>query len=339
MILIVTAADDEPANRVEATLRQRGADVLRFDAADFPSKVRITVAFRDATPRYAVRIDGRTVRCDDFSAVWYRKPGACVAAPSISDPEVRKVVEQDAREFLASVWDSFDCRALPGPPSVMATAQRKASQMRRAKALGFDVPPTAFTNDPSEFLDLYRECSGKLISKITSTLALQPRFGSEFARFTDLVSTRDVARAQAISLCPIIVQGYVPKRLELRVTVVGQQVFAAEIHSQATHRTRVDWRRYDLAATPHRVHELPADIAARCVALVADSGLVFGTIDLILTPHGRYVFLELNSAGEYGWIEDLTGLPISAAIADFLLGEPMRGNRRAAQTHEEPCHV
>ena len=139
MILIVTAPDDEPAARVEARLRRRGADVLRFDAADFPSKARISVSFRDSVPRYTWRTPERTVRFDTLSAVWYRKPGRCVAAPAIVDAEVRRVVEQDATEFLASVWDSLDCRSLPGPPSAMSVAQRKASQMGRAKALGFEA--------------------------------------------------------------------------------------------------------------------------------------------------------------------------------------------------------
>jgi glutathione synthase/RimK-type ligase-like ATP-grasp enzyme len=69
------------------------------------------------------------------------------------------------------------------------------------------------------------------------------------------------------------------------------------------------------------VHQLPEKVAQQCVDLVARSRLVYATIDLILTPDDRYVFLELNSAGEYGWIESLTGLPISEAIADYLLGD------------------
>jgi glutathione synthase/RimK-type ligase-like ATP-grasp enzyme len=103
--------------------------------------------------------------------------------------------------------------------------------------------------------------------------------------------------------------------------VVGKRVFAAEIHSQVSNRTRFDWRRYDLRTTPHRPHELPPDVARRCIELTAQLRLAYAAIDLILTPDDRYVFLELNSAGEYGWIEDLTGLPISQAIADYLLGD------------------
>jgi hypothetical protein len=31
------------------------------------------------------------------------------------------------------------------------------------------------------------------------------------------------------------------------------------------------------------------------------------------------VFLEINPSGQYGWIEGLTGLPITQAIAELLV--------------------
>ena len=61
----------------------------------------------------------------------------------------------------------------------------------------------------------------------------------------------------------------------------------------------------------------------------------------MLTPDDRYVFLELNSAGEYGWIEDLTGLPIRDAIAAHLLGDVATDPPAPARSPatEEPCHA
>ena len=326
MILIITSPDDEPATRVETMLRARGAGVLRFDIADFPSRVNLTIGYRPGSPKYCLRIAGQTYRFNRVDAVWYRKPGSVEVHAAIKDPEVRNVLEQDCREFLSSFWESLDARALPGVPSDMQYAQRKASQLGRAQALGFEIAPTIVSNDPAEFLDLYRSQAGRLISKIIGSLTLRSRMGTEFMRYTNTVSRRDVMHAQSISYGPLVLQAYVPKKVELRVTVVGERVFAAEIHSQAANRTRFDWRRYDLRSTPHRVHQLPADVARRCVELVKQSRLTYAAIDLILTPDDRYVFLELNSAGEYGWIEQLTGLPISEAIADYLLGERTSAN-------------
>lgn len=325
MILIVTTPADLTAQAVERRLRSRGVKAVLFDSGRFPAEARITVSYRDGLPRYVVRMDGQILCLDEVTSIWFRRPNPCVAHASIVDEEVRGVVEKDCGEFLGALWESMDCLMLPGTPAAMKIAQRKPTHMARAKALGFDIAPTLFTNDPQEFLDLYRQQEGRLIHKITASLALKERMGTEFSRLTCGVTRRDVMHAESVSLAPIVFQAYVPKRLELRVTVVADRVFTAEIHSQDSNRTQFDWRRYDLGSTPHRAHELPRDVAERCVQLVAQFGLTYGTIDLILTPDGRYVFLELNSAGEYGWIEQVTGLPISDAVADLLMS-PMRAH-------------
>jgi glutathione synthase/RimK-type ligase-like ATP-grasp enzyme len=46
----------------------------------------------------------------------------------------------------------------------------------------------------------------------------------------------------------------------------------------------------------------------------------FAAIDLIVTPNNDYTFLDANPSGQWAWIEDETGLPIAAAIADALEG-------------------
>jgi hypothetical protein len=51
-------------------------------------------------------------------------------------------------------------------------------------------------------------------------------------------------------------------------------------------------------------------------------GLVYGAIDLRLTPEGRYIFLEINPAGQFLHIEYATGQPIAAALAQSLLKKP-----------------
>jgi len=206
---------------------------------------------------------------------------------------------------------------------VIRQAQLKAAQLGIAGALGFELPPTLFTNSPEEFLQFYRQHNGNIVSKLAG-FSFFDTVGATFTRYTEVVSPRDVSYARSVQYCPVIFQAYVPKRVELRITVVGQQVFAAEIHSQATNHTRHDWRRYDLYQTPHAVHELPQEVAEMCVRLVEQLGLCYGAIDMVLTPDGRYVFLEINPNGQYLWIEGLTGLPISDAICDLLLSGSTR---------------
>jgi hypothetical protein len=49
------------------------------------------------------------------------------------------------------------------------------------------------------------------------------------------------------------------------------------------------------------------------------NALLYGAIDLRLTPEGRYVFLEINPAGQFLYIENATGQQIAAAVARTLL--------------------
>jgi glutathione synthase/RimK-type ligase-like ATP-grasp enzyme len=137
--------------------------------------------------------------------------------------------------------------------------------------------------------------------------------------FTQLLSQKDLSNDESLRACPAIYQEYVNKQSELRVTVVGSKVYACEIHSQATEQTRIDWRRYDLPNTPHRAYKLTTDIEAKCLAITRHFGLMFSTIDLVVRPDGQVVFLEMNPNGQWGWIEELTGLPIARSIAELLI--------------------
>ncbi|HUQ04842.1 MAG TPA: hypothetical protein VM261_20210 [Kofleriaceae bacterium] len=321
MILILSGADDLHADHVAEMLRCRSAPVVRFDPASFPSRAQISLAYSPSGRNEAVLYaDGSRMDLAEVSAVWYRRPGAPVAHAEIRDSAARAYIELECSMVMQDLWSLLCDTWLPGRPLAVRRAEQKAFQLKTAASLGFELPPTVITNRPDELLELYRKHDGLVVSKQAAT-AFPSTVGFGMVRFTELVTTRDVAHAQTLSYCPMILQAYVPKRMELRITVVGRRVFAAEIHSQANNRTRHDWRRYHLARTPHLPHELPRDVERRCVGLVEALGLQYGAIDMIVTPDGRYVFVEINPNGQYLWIEYQTGLPISEAICDLLLDE------------------
>ena len=318
MILIVTGAVDPHADHVGDELRRRGADVIRFDPQQFPVGASISVTYGPTGQRGQIlQVDDRCVDLEAVSAVWYRRPKAPRSHPELRDEQASAYAADECKRFVEDVWESMASRWLPARPVVIHRAAFKTSQLAVAASLGFELPPTLVTNSPERFREFYRQHSGNVVSKVASP-AFHRAVGDTFCRYTEVVTRRDVGYAESIRYAPVIFQAYVPKRLELRVTVVGSRVFSAAIDSQASNHTRHDWRRYDLDQTPHRPHGLPADVEQRCVRLVAELGLCYGAIDLVLTPDGRYVFLEINPNGQYLWIERMTGLPITDAICDLL---------------------
>lgn len=328
-VLILSYGEDSHARHVTQLLTSRGAEVVVFDATNFPQHGRLSAKLSpDGAIRRHLRLparpgaaqdEERLVDLDALAAVWFRRPAEPAPDAACTDQTRRQYVQQECAAFTADIWDGLDCRAVPAVDAVTRYAARKISQLVEAGRLGFELPPTLVTTDPDEFLDFYRAHDGRVITKVLEQLGAY-RLDDDFFRFTEPVSTRDVGFFEAIRECPVIVQPHLPKALELRVTVVGDRVFAAEIHSQASHHARLDWRRSDRRMTPYARHDLPAATAERCQRLLARLGLCYGAIDLILTPEGRYVFLEVNPSGQYLWVEKATGLPISEALCELLLG-------------------
>ena len=59
----------------------------------------------------------------------------------------------------------------------------------------------------------------------------------------------------------------------------------------------------DAGRPPAELTDLPSDVRERCLDLMHELGLVFGCIDLIVTPENEYVFLEVNEMGQFLWVE------------------------------------
>jgi glutathione synthase/RimK-type ligase-like ATP-grasp enzyme len=321
MILVLSLADDPVAREGERRLRARGADVLLFDSRTLPESAQLHLGWDAQGVRHGhlISAEGRAVDLSSIRAVWHRR--AMAGRPSaIRDPMHRKFVEEETDRVLWYLWSALEVPFLPAPLPVLRKTQEKLLQLDLAGRLGFAIPPTLVTNDPGEVLAFLRRHSHRCITKhLSSSSMTEAGMDATFMRFTEPITHRDMAAVSAVRLCPTFVQAYVDKRLELRVTVVGERVFAAEIHSQTSAHSRYDWRKYDHSRTPYFVHRLPREVEERCLRLTHALGLRYGALDLILTPDGRYVFLEINPAGEYQWVEARTGLPITDAICDLLV--------------------
>jgi hypothetical protein len=333
-ILILTNAGDEHLPPVARRLEARGERYVRLDPASFPGDAAATVTYgRDGLARRLVRHPGGILDLAEVRSVWYRRPG--VPGRSLGGRH-QQWAEATWRGVLRGLWDTLDCLWLPGTWAVQEAASQKVSQLALAARLGFRIPRTVTTSDPRAVLEFYELCGGRIIAKGAVPLELPGRDGEKREPYTRLVRRRDLIALRSLRHAPVIFQEYVPKRAELRVTVVGERVFAAEIDSQASARTRHDWRHYDDRRVRYSVHALPPELEARCVALTHALGLSYGAIDLILTPDGEYVFLEINSNGQWLWVEELTKLPIADAIAGLLAaGAAPNAAVRAAHSRRE----
>lgn len=315
-VLILATAADEHALAVAGHLTEAGDEVEIVDLSLFPQHARLTASYaccEDCGGRaYVVELpESRQVDLTRFDAVWWRRPQHPVIAPEVARQSHRLFAAAETHEALTGIWHALDARWV-NDPARDQVAHHKAYQLRVAHAADLAIPHTVITNDPDEarsFVDSkgYRDVIYKAFT------------GTETEwRETRLLRESEVALLDNVRYAPVIFQEYVPAVFDLRVTVVGEQVFAAAIHSQETEYP-VDVR-MDIASARMEPHELPDAVVDRLHDLMARLGLVYGAIDMRLRPDGKYVFLEINPAGQFLFIEQATGQPISAALADVLAG-------------------
>ena len=163
-----------------------------------------------------------------------------------------------------------------------------------------------------------------VITKMQSQFAIY-RGDEENVVFTNRVDPENLSTLDGLCYSPMIFQEMVPKSLELRVTVVGNQVFAASIDSQQCEETEVDWRRQGNQLAPAwQPFDFPKTEAKKLLQLATWFGLNYAATDYILTPEGDLVFLELNAAGEWLWLQLYADQDVASAMAEVLVNPKAR---------------
>lgn len=319
-VLILThSADHYTVDRVAQEVSRRGAHPLRVDTDDFPSELELTSAVDPDGGEVVLGSSAGELVGARIRAVWMRRQGT----PRLDDalePAWRDGCLRESQAALEGFLDGLDaagCRFI-NPLNAERAAQNKLHQLRLARTLGLEVPRTLVTNDAARVRAFFTQVHGRMVAKMQTPLTQSMEGGQPFV-YTTAIGPEHLEALDELRHSPMVFQERIDKARELRVAVVGGRCFVGTIDASRSRTGQVDWRR----AGPSECHwepgELPAQVAARLEQLVAALGLVYGAVDLIVTPEGRYVFLEVNPNGEWGMLEHDLGLPIAAALADALV--------------------
>lgn len=332
MIVIVSSAEDVHAQAVMRELEKQGVrDVRIFDLSDFPMRMDLTIRLAtDAQGEFVLTFpDGRRVPMDEVTAVWWRRPQAFGLPPTVTDPAHRQFAMSEAATAFQGMWQASSALWVN---NIMrdAAATHKPWQLALAAQIGLSIPETLMTNSPDEAKAFWARYPGDVVYKIF--------IATPYAwRETRMVRAEEEALADHVRLAPVIFQRYIPAIFDLRITAIGSQLFAAEAHAQQGDYP-VDVRvNRNIVYQPHR---LPPDVERKLLALMGGLGLEYGAIDMRLTPDGDYIFLEVNPAGQFLYVERAAGIPIAAALAHHLArGVPTPRAHSGAYQQYIPPHV
>jgi glutathione synthase/RimK-type ligase-like ATP-grasp enzyme len=289
---------------------------VRLDTDLHDSRSMAELVVEGNRVRTLLRVGEEELDGEDVTAVVYRHLHLR-DTPHIQDPQARELAESELRATLEGALLAIDAYWL-NHPHANRLARHKPLQLALAAREGFSIPDTRITDDPREIRALYADWGGSMVAKLVGGQIAAPMAGDQYVVHTTLVEPEDLCSDATLSACPAIYQRRVEKAFDLRVTVVGERVFACRIE-EVGEEGGVDWRGAGAGKVSIRPHELDRPTAERCLALMRGLGLDLAGLDLIVTPQGQTVFLEVNAAGQWLWVQEATGMPIAAAIADQLL--------------------
>ncbi len=280
MLLLVSNRDDLTTDFLVLELESRDAPFLRFNTEDYPSQV--TLRWRGGEAE--LRIGDADVEARTVTGVWWRRPSGPALPQTLTHAEARWAAGESAAA-LEGFFRTLDARWVSRPVAI-AAAECKMEQLVRAREAGFDTPRSLVTNDRAtarEFVDAHHA----VVSKSLHSGRI-PVPGGTALFYTSPVLREHLADEEPFGPEPSLLQEYVPKQYDVRVTVIGDTAYACRIDSQPDADAQTDWRRGDLEAMLHTIESIPAAVANRCIALTHAYGLRFSAIDLARHPDGRY---------------------------------------------------
>ncbi|MFI6024414.1 ATP-grasp ribosomal peptide maturase [Amycolatopsis magusensis] len=315
VVLVLTEPSDKSADLVVRELERRDVHVFRADTGDFPLSLSVSAWF-DGSWRGEIRGPEGAVGLRDIRSVYVRRPTAFTFPEAMNDAEQR-FAAREARRAIGGLLMSLPWCSWVNHPSRAADAEYKPLQLATAAACGLRVPRTAITDVPGDGVVLNVRLGGSVVYKTLSGASV-PDGQRVSLIYTTPVTVSDMSDRR-VALTAHQFQERVPKVRDVRATVVGKRVFAANILADEAVGELLDWRA-NYQALRYEPVDLPESVESSLLKMTDQLGLSFAAADFVVTSDDTHYFVDLNPSGQWGWIEEATALPIAEAIAVLLAG-------------------
>lgn len=315
MLLILTDKFDEHANLIIRKLNEDKINFFRLDL-DVNSLRHTKITFDGCN----WIVNNKNGICDlkDVKCVWARRAFVELTLEEQNEKDNDfKIWKNEWNKTLLGLYLSLGNVKWLNPLRKSYKAENKYLQMELAKEIGLKMPEIIVSNNSNELKDFCARNNDNVVLKLMSQEFYETEEGFK-GLYVNKINCEDLKEFKEENENPIVLQEYVDKLYEIRYTVVGEEHLVCKIDSQKSKIANIDWRRYDIANTPHFKIEPPKEIQSMVKKLMEKLQIEYGALDFIVSKNGEWYFLEINSMGQWLWIEELTGLDISGAIIKWI---------------------
>lgn len=305
-VLVLTCEEDLTADIVVSTLQDLGVPLVRLDPADLPGRVSLSAEYTGGDFHGYLKSGERMVSLSSLRSVWVRLPGT----PGARTAEQSAWIAVEAEQALYGMLTSTQARWM-NHPVASAQARYKPWQLRLAHRSGFLVPATLLTTFPSMARQFAAAHQDLVVKSVSGKHPGDPPMVLPTTRISPDTDFSGVAAG------PTLLQQHIPKEADIRLTCVGDHLFAA--------RKKADPEEVDSRFTHHGTWEpveVPDAVHRGVNSYMSAAQLAYGAFDFAEDPDGAWWFLECNQGGQFGFVQLETDQPIAQAIATWLAVEP-----------------
>jgi glutathione synthase/RimK-type ligase-like ATP-grasp enzyme len=220
-----------------------------------------------------------------------------------------KLILNEWAEALEGFFAHIPLAKWMNHPSCNVAASHKIEQLTRAPSLGFLVPDTLITQDAKNLRGFCARQNGRVIVKpMAGGRVERPEGQTDMLIYTNRVSPDQLDNLDDLPSCPTLFQQDIEKKCDVRITVVGQDVYAVELTAKEPGGSqRCDIRRNNMDDVTYKAITLPQNVVASLKRLMRHYNLRFATIDMAIGTDARWYFFEVNPNGQWAWL-DLAGV-------------------------------
>jgi glutathione synthase/RimK-type ligase-like ATP-grasp enzyme len=307
--LFLTNRDDLSVEYLIEKFRQKTDQYLRINSEDL-GLLEFDV---DPAGTIGCTVEGQFYDLTNIRSVLFKRVPSKFNTP-LND-EDRPYLNNERKHFLEGLYLTFSDAKWVNPMFATHTAERKIYQLFTAGRLGLDTPRSIVTNKYSKAIQFLQQNTSAIIKPVSN--GLQVVKDATYSIYTTDITAEIFASLElsAVFETPVYLQEKIANAADIRVTIVGRHIFAVRITKEGD---EVDWRKPDIIKQ-YAVINLPDKLQTQLLELNKFFGMVYSAIDLILTPEGKYIFLEINPVGEWVWLEHELGIDISGKLIQELL--------------------
>jgi ATP-GRASP peptide maturase of grasp-with-spasm system len=311
-----------------------GARFLRVNGSDFDGHADFSLTLTNGVAEFRLdSAEGLNLLCsgeilEPVRAVWFRRwrgQNRCDNADLLNsdlaaDHGLQYAIKRHLTSELMKIDELFfssfrDARWLSEPHTANPN---KLFVLGNASESGLATPATLVTTQ-REDVRRFACKVGSVIAKSVSDAQIFNMDKKLYYMYTTRLDLSDID--QLPERFPLsLFQERIAKEYELRVFYLEGKCYAIAIFSQQDSQTRDDFRRYNYDR-PNRVvpYSLPQSTVASIDTLMRRLCLSTGSVDLIHTPDGLDVFLEVNPRGQFGMVSKFGNYPLERYIAERLM--------------------